>query len=120
MFVHHIHAIACIKHFCLNLQEGEYMLNRAPELFDKIRVFIDRFHAMGHLCCEGFKLANYPEFHALVSTSAESLNSFMQHFHSQVAFMNQATFMQFMLFVLGVRNWMINQLLAQLMAMYKN
>jgi hypothetical protein len=94
------------------------MLNRAPELFEKILLFIDRFHQDGHTCSEGFKLANFPELHAFVSNVAEGLNSFLQHFHSQVAFMKQNTFMMVMIVVIGVRNWLINRHLKDLKAKY--
>ena len=37
-------------------QAAEYMLNREPDMFAKIRLFVDRFHAMSHKCADVFKM----------------------------------------------------------------
>lgn len=91
-----------------NCQQGEYMLNRVPEMFSNIRLFIDRFHATSHKCASAFKLQAYPVFQELPSTGSESLNLFLQHLHGQAPFMRQDTFVSIVRACVGLRNYIFN------------
>jgi hypothetical protein len=101
-----------------NCQEGEYMLNRVPEMFTKTRLFIDRFHALSHKCAAAFKLQAYPVFQELISTGPEALNRFLQKFHSQSPFMTQPTYMTLLQTFVGLRNYLINHELKSMLEMY--
>jgi hypothetical protein len=74
---------------------------------------------MAHKCCEGFKLSNYPEFASYISTCAESLNNFLQLYHSQVAYMKQDTFITVIMFAIGIRNWLMNKKLEEIISKFK-
>ena len=63
-------------------QASEYCIKREPEMFCKTQFFIDHFHAANHKCAFFWKLMSYPGFAELASTVSESLNSFLQRFHS--------------------------------------
>jgi hypothetical protein len=90
-------------------QAAEYCIKREPKMFSKTQFFIDRFHATNHKCASFWKLTSYPGFAELASTASESLNAFLQRFHSQCAFMRQDTYMLFLEVVITVRNWLINE-----------
>ena len=89
-------------------QAAEYASNQEPKLFSRTKFFIDRFHSRGHKRCAAWKLHSYPYFSELCSTASESLNSFLQNFHTQCSFMKQETFMLFIQLVVTVRNWIIS------------
>ena len=102
-------------------QEAEYMLNREPNMFRKTRVFIDRFHAMSHKCSSVFKLQAYLTLKKLVSTSSESLNTFLQKtLHTQAAFMKQETYVEMLGGILGVCNWFLNNEAERVRNMFVN
>jgi hypothetical protein len=101
-----------------NCQEGEYMLNRLPQMFSKIRLFIDCFHAMSHKCASVFKLQAFSVFQELVSTGAEALNNFLQRLHGQTPFMKQETFMVLMEALVGLRNYSMNEEIERIVQMY--
>lgn len=101
-----------------NCQEGEYMLNRKPEMFQHTRLFIDRWHSMSHKCASIFKLDSYPNLQELISTSSESLNNVMQRLSSQTPFMTQETFMAVCEGVMGVRNALLNRKLRKIANKY--
>lgn len=90
-------------------QAGEYCMRREPELFACTNFFVDRFHGMTHTCSNFWKLAAYPGLVEVVSSSSESLNDFLQQFHSQVAYMKQSSVMRFVAVIGGVRNWIITK-----------
>jgi hypothetical protein len=90
-------------------QAGEYCIKREPELFAFTNFFVDRFHGVTHTCNNFWKLASYPGLVELISSSNESLNDFLQQFHSQAAYMKQATLMQFVKFLTGVCNWLLSK-----------
>jgi hypothetical protein len=100
-----------------NCQEGEYMLNRVPEMFGKTRLFIDHFHATSHKCASTFKLQAYPVFQELVSTGSESLSLFLQRLHEQAPFTKQETFVAVVRVCAGLQNYMFNSELKKLAAM---
>lgn len=104
--------------FDFNCQEAEYMLNRCPALFSKTRLFIDRWHGRSHKCASVFKLQVFHDFQNLLSTSSESLNFFLQKLHGQTPFMKQETYVALLLTVMGVRNWFLNNQLADLIKKY--
>lgn len=104
--------------FDFNCQEAEYMLNRMPEKFSNIRLFIDRWHATNHKCASVFKLQSYPAYQELPSTGAESLNNFLQLMHSQTPYMTQDTYMEVVTGVMGLRNHFLNEYLMKLTKKY--
>ena len=78
-------------------------------MFAKTKFVIDRFHGITHKCSEYWKLASYPGFSSLVTTASESHNAFLQPFHSMCAYMKQSTFVTFMDFIIGVKNYLVNK-----------
>lgn len=102
-----------------NCQEGEYMLNRCPQLFDHTRLFIDRWHSKTHKCPSAFKLDAYPKFQELVSTANESMNSVLQRLHSQTPFMSQELYVDVVGGIMGVRNALFNAKHLQLEKLYE-
>ncbi len=99
-------------------QEAEYMMNRLPQLFKHTRLFLDRFHAKSHKCASMFKLQSYPIFQEVITTASETLNSFVQLFHSSAPYMSQATHVSFVRLVFGLRNYKTNQDLMRLLEQY--
>jgi hypothetical protein len=91
----------------------EYMLNREPFLFAKMRPFIDEFHSKGHLCEELYNLLFFPHEKNINSSSMESLNKFAQLFRPQLAYMHQKIAVQFLNFIMGAHNYYINKKLQQ-------
>ena len=65
-----------------------------------------------------FKLQSYPVFQEIITTASETLNSFVQLFHSNAPYMSQQTHVLFMRLVLGIRNYKINQDMIQLTQRY--
>jgi hypothetical protein len=63
-------------------QAAEYCISREPKMFCMTKFVIDRFHSNNHKCGSFWKLSTYPGFADLVSTASESLNAFIQRFHS--------------------------------------
>lgn len=104
--------------FDFNCQEGEYMLNRCPELFQHTRLFIDRWHSRTHKCPSVFKLDAYPMFQELISTGSEYLNSILQHQHSQTPFMTQEVYVEIVSGIMGIRNALVNTELQKIENMY--
>jgi Kyakuja-Dileera-Zisupton transposase len=102
-----------------NCQEGEYMLNRLPEMFAKVRLYIDRFHAMSHKCASVFKLQAFSAFQELVSTGAEVLNKFLQRLHSQTPFMKQETYVTIVEAMVGLRNYMLNKEMERILHLFE-
>ena len=100
-------------------QEAGYMLNRVPDMFQHTRLFVDRWHAMSHKCASIFKLQHYPMFQELPSTGSESLNSFLQRLHSQGPFMKQQTYVGMLQAMMGVRNFLRNEEMKELLVKYK-
>lgn len=90
-------------------QAAEYCIKREPVMFARTQFFIDRFHGSNHKCASFWKLMSYPGFSELISTASETLNAFLQRFHSQCAYMRQDTYMLFLEVVITVRNWLINE-----------
>jgi len=104
--------------FDFNCQEGEYMLNRCPELFQHTRLYIDRFHSKTHKCLSTFKLEAFPVYQELISTSSESLNFILQRLHSQTPFMTQELFVDIIIGIIGVRNALGNAKFLELKNKY--
>jgi hypothetical protein len=68
---------------------------------------VDKFHYWAnHKCSELCCLDRYPDsmIDFVNSSSAESLNSFLDNFKSVVAYMGQKMAMQFLYTILGLRN----------------
>ncbi len=82
-------------------------------MFARTKFVIDRFHSNNHVCASFWKLASYPGAAELVSTASESLNVFLQRFHSQCAYMRQDTFMKFLDLLVTIRNFLINVVLKR-------
>ena len=82
-------------------------------MFSLTKFVIDRFHSNNHVCASFWKLGSYPTAAELVSTASETLNVFLQRFHSQCAYMRQDTFMKFLDLVVTIRNFLINVQLSK-------
>lgn len=90
----------------------EYCLNREPLLFQHTSFQVDKFHYNhNHTCCPMFSLDHFPDamLDFVNSSSGEGCNTYTTYFKSQVSYMKQATFMEFMHLMYGVRNSKINQ-----------
>lgn len=104
----------------------EYLLNREPILFQKTRLFMDKFHARNHSCSGIYHLKNYPalrnfnsscsEQHNRYSTFVFNLwNRFTQRFASQLAFMKQETAIIFLKAVYSMKNQLQNENVGKMM-----
>ena len=99
-------------------QAAEYCVSREPNLFGLTNFYVDKFHSITHTCDSFWKLTSYPDLVHLISTSSESLNDYLQKFHNQCPYMKQATFMKFVAWVTGVRNFFLNKSLNEKRKIY--
>lgn len=89
-------------------QAEEYMLNREPLVFQHSRGFIDKFHFANHRCNSMWDINLFPLYKSTNTSIMESNNRFMNQFRAQLPYMTQTRAVDFCKFILGIRNYWIN------------
>ena len=84
-----------------------FALKREPARFKNTRFMVDRFHARGHLCTNGYDMKKYVEddtIRTLNSQLAEQNNAHLRNLNSQIACMPSDNAIIHLSMFLGFRN----------------